>query len=142
MKFEGWRGSIEIVGSTIVITKKPAKEGRTIPLSQIVATKIEKPGLTSNGFLFVETVGSTSTSKIRSKWDYATDQNAVFFTRSQYEEAKIFKTALDHKLQDIAVQDNKPSSNLSDLKELKELLDIGAITQEEFDIKKSQILGL
>ncbi|QIK70826.1 SHOCT domain-containing protein [Erysipelothrix sp. HDW6C] len=33
-------------------------------------------------------------------------------------------------------------SNLAQIKELKELLDIGAITQEEFDLKKSQLLDI
>ena len=34
------------------------------------------------------------------------------------------------------------NSNVSELKELKELLDGGIITQEEFDAKKKQLLGL
>lgn len=34
------------------------------------------------------------------------------------------------------------SNNLDDIKKLKELLDCGLITQEEFDAKKKQILGL
>lgn len=35
-----------------------------------------------------------------------------------------------------------PNSDLDDLKKLKELLDSGIITQEEFDKKKKQLLGL
>ncbi|WP_338380519.1 SHOCT domain-containing protein [Fructobacillus cardui] len=31
---------------------------------------------------------------------------------------------------------------MGQIKELKELLDLGAITQEEFDLKKKEILGL
>lgn len=31
---------------------------------------------------------------------------------------------------------------LEDIKKLRELLDMGAITQEEFEIKKKQLLGL
>ena len=34
------------------------------------------------------------------------------------------------------------SSDIEQIKGLKELLDIGAITQEEFDAKKKQLLGL
>ena len=33
-------------------------------------------------------------------------------------------------------------SNADELKKFKELLDMGAITQEEFDAKKKQLLGL
>lgn len=36
---------------------------------------------------------------------------------------------------------SKPRSNLSEIKELKELLDMGAITQEEYDTKKKEILN-
>ena len=32
------------------------------------------------------------------------------------------------------------ANNLSQIKELKELLDIGAITQEEYDAKKKELL--
>ena len=35
-----------------------------------------------------------------------------------------------------------PQSNADELKKYKELLDMGAITQEEFDAKKKQLLGL
>ena len=35
-----------------------------------------------------------------------------------------------------------PTSNLDEIKKLKELLDLGAITEEEFDTKKKQLLGL
>ena len=36
----------------------------------------------------------------------------------------------------------QPTSNLDELKKLKELLDMGIISQEEFDVKKKQLLGL
>ena len=35
-----------------------------------------------------------------------------------------------------------PQSNADELKKFKELLDSGIITQEEFDAKKKQLLGL
>lgn len=39
-------------------------------------------------------------------------------------------------------EENNTNNNLDNLKKLKELLDSGIITQEEFDAKKKQILGL
>lgn len=39
-------------------------------------------------------------------------------------------------------QESKGSNSFDDLKQLKELLDSGIITQEEFDAKKKQILGI
>lgn len=41
-----------------------------------------------------------------------------------------------------ATNNQSNSNELSKIKELKDLLDIGAITQEEFDAKKKELLGL
>ena len=40
------------------------------------------------------------------------------------------------------VKQEAPMSNIEELKKYKELLDMGIITQEEFDAKKKQLLGL
>ncbi|CAK1231188.1 hypothetical protein LMG30237_ALEAABJJ_00374 [Fructobacillus tropaeoli] len=40
------------------------------------------------------------------------------------------------------VQQHSQTSNLGQIKELKELLDMDAITQEEFDLKKKELLGI
>lgn len=40
------------------------------------------------------------------------------------------------------IAQESPHSNADELKKLKELLDSGVITQEEFDMKKKQLLGL
>lgn len=39
-------------------------------------------------------------------------------------------------------KDNKESDSFEQLKKLKELLDVGAITQDEYDIKKKELLNL
>ena len=44
--------------------------------------------------------------------------------------------------QDQAVQPVQQTNNLEQIKELKEMLDSGIISQEEFDAKKKQLLGL
>ena len=38
--------------------------------------------------------------------------------------------------------ESKPTDSIDELKRYKELLDTGVITQEEFDAKKKQLLGL
>ena len=42
----------------------------------------------------------------------------------------------------ISVPAVQPSSSADEILEYKQLLDCGAITQEEFDLKKKQLLGL
>lgn len=44
--------------------------------------------------------------------------------------------------QPVQPQPQPQTSNLGQIKELKELLDMGAITQEEFDLKKKELLGI
>ena len=41
-----------------------------------------------------------------------------------------------------AIKQEAPKSDADELKKYKELLDSGIITQEEFDAKKKQLLGL
>ena len=41
-----------------------------------------------------------------------------------------------------AQQSSQQTSAADEIKKFKELLDMGAITQEEFDAKKKQLLGL
>ena len=42
----------------------------------------------------------------------------------------------------IPVVKEVPVNNVEEIKKYKELLDMGIITQEEFDAKKKQLLGL
>lgn len=46
-------------------------------------------------------------------------------------------------LNDEEDNNSRPSVNVADeIKKFKELLDLGAITQEEFDMQKKKLLGL
>lgn len=52
---------------------------------------------------------------------------------------KILKS---RKTSEVAIKQEVPQSNADELKKFKDLLDSGIITQEEFDEKKKQLLGL
>ena len=51
------------------------------------------------------------------------------------------KNSVVHNVQPASVVINN-SSNADELKKYKELLDMGVISQEEFDAKKKELLGL
>lgn len=55
---------------------------------------------------------------------------------------RIFDEGLKSSNESVAVQVNGTVSVAEELKKFKELLDSGVITQEEFDAKKKQLLGL
>ena len=65
---------------------------------------------------------------------------AVFFL-AFVKRSKLFNHKDTVKVE-IANQRRAPASNADELKKYKELLDMGVISQEEFDAKKKQLLGL
>lgn len=76
-------------------------------------------------------------------------KNNGFIAKTAYSDLNNTLAMLKTELQSNQVEENninndKPDSisSLDEIKKLKELLDIGAITQEEFDLKKKQILNL
>ena len=68
--------------------------------------------------------------------------NAICFRKPQYEEALSFKEDLEKAISEMASSQSLNSLNMDGLRQLKQLLDEGIITQEDFDKKKAQMLGL
>ena len=54
----------------------------------------------------------------------------------------IFEKSKGNKINETVIKQELPQSNADELKKYKDLLDSGVITQEEFDTKKKQLLGL
>lgn len=78
----------------------------------------------------------------------ASDENTITFTSQRNREAQDIHDYLNNKLREIKSTKNTPivqaapASAADELKKFKDLLDMGIITQEEFDAKKKQLLGL
>ena len=69
----------------------------TIPLSQIVSVRMIKPGLMSNGVLYVITPGSKNLTKAHvTAVEAMMDTGAIAFTKSQLTQAERFKKALEY----------------------------------------------
>ena len=98
MVFKGFMGEMELSQNAITITKHG--KSHAIPLSQIISVVLEKPGLTSNGILFIQIVGGFVPSVGTSKLRYAKDLNALAFQKSQYQDAIAFKAAIERSLAD------------------------------------------
>lgn len=114
----------EIVVTTHRVYGRGLKEQVDLPLDSISAVK--------KGW-FRSIVVATSSGKV------------AFFLLSSQE--KIFAAVSDllKERQNMAhskVANNTTASNADEMKKYKELLDSGVITQEEFDAKKKQLLGL
>lgn len=83
-----------------------------------------------------------STSVSRNLLTIKTDAQAFTFVVGQ---AKEWKNQIDQAAQSVNLTQPTPKNNVDHAQELikfKQLLDTGVITQEEFDAKKKQLLGL
>ena len=143
MYFSGFRGNMELTDALLKIDRKGEGE-HSIPLSQIVSVIVKKPGLTSNGLIHIQTVASQGTSATKTKIEYSMDMNTVFFTKSSYQEALAFKDAIENAItkQNESPASVEPSNLTSQLNELKELLEQGFISKDDYEKKKNSILGL
>lgn len=113
----------------------------------MVSVEYKKPSKMTNGYIqFVvnpelavdQKVGLLATTKEASE-----DPNAVTlraFTKKSAEEADIFYNYIMERL--AASKQNTSAAPTNELRGLKSLLDDGIITQDDFDAKKKELLGL
>lgn len=102
-----------------------------LPVEKVDNISIEKS--------FINELFDGKTIVIRSASDairFMCVQNASEFV----DKVKAYKES--NQPDDVNIQTNTSNDNLEQIKKLKEMLDSGIITQDEFDAKKKQLLGL
>ena len=122
---------------------------KTIMLNQITAVQIKKSSMWVTGFIQFVVPGSIEVKKSK-PLERVMDENIVYFKDSwgkfdqENKNAEFIKNYIEQYNNQQARNQtaNVINSNLDEIKKLKELLDINAITQEEFDSKKAQLLDL
>lgn len=113
---------------------------KTYNLDTVTGVQIKEPGLTT-GYMAIQTMGTFDVKGGVTK--AVKDENSILFTKKESHLINQIKEYIETYL----TQKNQPqqvvqqTSNLDELKKLKELLDIGAITQQEFDQQKQRLLG-
>ena len=102
-----------------------------------------KPSTVLDGYIQVETASGNMTS---SSSQYSGENSIQFSGKQNNVDAEIVVAYIKNRIEEIknapaggVVQQLSPAD---ELKKHKELLDMGIITQEEFDAKKKQLLGL
>lgn len=102
-----------------------------------------KPSVIVDGYIQVETAAGNMTS---SSSAYGGENSIQFTGKERNAEAEIIVAFIRRQIEEIKnapIGDvKKQVSPAEELKKFKELLDMGIITQEEFDFKKKQLLGL
>ncbi|KXZ12961.1 SHOCT domain-containing protein [Bacillus atrophaeus] len=132
-------------GAVNTITRGYSGE-KSYRISELTGVQIKKPGLVTSGYFQFLTAAANETSGL---WDAIQDDNSFTFIKTELpmvlEIQKYIEERQSAPAQTAATAGPAPASSISvadELKKYKELLDMDAITQEEYEIKKKQLLNL
>ena len=103
--------------------------------------QFKEAGTVLNGFIQFGVLGGIEA--INGIYDAAKDENSVVFTEQKNIEASSIKSFIERKIVDNQQHAPAPSpaSAADELLKFKQLLDMGVITQSEFDAQKRKLLG-
>ncbi|EDP68454.1 hypothetical protein CAT7_07623 [Carnobacterium sp. AT7] len=144
--------SINLTDKAINITRKGfvnlmnqgLKGDKTIPLKNITAVQLKKPGMTSGYIQFGVLGGNESKGGV---FAATQDENTIMFSKKHYNDMVELKGYIEEYIfrdegSTTIVNAHSGKSAAEQVKELKELLDMDIITKDEFDRKKNELLNL
>ena len=122
------------------------KGDKTLYFSDITSVQFKKPGLSAGYIQFSIPGGNESKGGVFSAMS---DENTVAISQNaQIYQIEEIVEYINKKIREVKSNSGASTtvvnqiSSADELKKFKELLDSGVITQEEFDAKKKQLLGL
>lgn len=162
MKIEGQNGSALAYEDRVVFSRKGFKgfmaQGfggdRTFYYKDITSVDFRKPSFVANGYLKILVAGVQDNNKEKvnlagTTMDAFKDPNTLALrafkkdTANKHEE---FYNLIMKKINEVknmsSTSNNSTLSAADEIKKYKDLLDAGAITQEEFEAKKKELLNL
>lgn len=117
--------------------------GKRIDISDITSIQFKEPSGVSVGFIQFTFPGSGENKN--GVVDALNDENSILISQQNLAMAKEVVDYIEKKRRELRSPQTtviQQTSAADELKKFKELLDMGVITQEEFDAKKKQLLGL
>lgn len=112
---------------------------KTYDLNNVSGVQYKKPGMTT-GYLQIILIGGRDAHG--GVLGAVKDENSITFSKKEDHLILQIKEYIENYIHSRSVSSTPAASGLDEIRKLKELLDIGAITQEEFEAKKSQLLKL
>lgn len=157
MRAEGYTGVVELLEDRVRIKKKggildvlvggadPMGQIRgelDILIKEISAVELKKTTFMAPGYIRFVVKGGQET-KARSYKDLKQDEYTVMFRHKKDQSAfDEIRENIEKKRRSLMEEGSAKTSNLDDLEKLAALRDKGIITEEEFEVKKKQLLGL
>jgi len=148
---EGMKGELKVYEDRVEINKKgqgfiTGNTSKTLPMAHIMSVSVTPSTFWARGFIEFTVPGGKDSKNIEEALRnenalplLAAGQNEEAMEIKAYVEEQILKCANNKGGTTIVQQATSPAE---ELKKMKELLDMGIITQEEFDAKKKLLLGL
>jgi len=144
---KGVNGQLELMESKIRIKRKGAisllaqglKGEKEILIKQISSIQFKKAGNLTNGYIQFAFLGGQEAKG--SLFQATKDENTIMFKKSQQPDFEEIKSMIETRM---AEPESKKVAGrgINDLEKLAELKEKGIISEEEFNAKKKQILGL
>lgn len=144
---KGKNGQLELTEKSVCIRRKGVlgfltqgfKGDKEILISQVSSIQFKRAGAFVNGYIQFAFVGGQEAKG--GAWQAASDENTVMFTTGQQPAFERFKGELQKRMDAVRSGGNQ-SSGLDEIEKLASLRDREIISQEEFEAKKRQLLGL
>lgn len=146
----GENGILKVNENTIELIRKGLtakliglRGTKEIMIKDITSIQLKEPGFLTNGFIQFAFPGSQESKA--GTFDAAKDENSIIFNKKQKTQFIQIRDLINDKRKNLHNQANQPnavSNQYDDLEKLAGLRDKGIISDEEFTIKKKQILGL
>ncbi|MCT3599263.1 DUF4428 domain-containing protein [Levilactobacillus brevis] len=144
---------LSVTNNAVVIDRKGirsfANRGKTgtqkIPFQSITSIEFKRGGISHGQITFHTLGGDDKTAGFGNQGLWANgvynNNNSIIFDASHNDKIQQIKDLVEPKI-GLNTQPSQSVSPADELRKFKSLLDDGIITQEEFDTKKKQILGI
>lgn len=112
---------------------------KNILISSLTGVQIRKPGLTTGYIQFIFSGSKESTGTFHA----VKDENTVIFNKPEYDQALELRDYVEELMNQPSITQTAATSiSVADeLMKLKQLLDAGVLSQEEFDTQKTKLLN-
>ncbi len=147
----GVNGQLYVDNDNVVIERKGVlgfltqglKGRKEIPFSSIKAVQVKEGNLVTNGYIQLSIVGGVENR--RGLFDAAKDENTVMYVKQYNQLVAEIKDFIQNRMKEADSGGRTVVNQVSaadEIAKFKQLADAGTISQEEFDAKKKQLLGL
>ena len=143
----GANGTLYVTEHSVIIKREGANAfmafglsgEKEIPFSSITAIQFKEAGVLVKGYIQFSTLGGVEArGGVNQAWY---DENTVMLKSANNSMARQIKDYIKERMGKQQTTVVAQTSNADELLKYKQLLDMGAISQEEFDLKKKELLS-